>query len=123
MSRTLELAEPVYDALLKAAEATGETPERWIAAQLERPESSMQEASRPKPDENGFEKVPPPSDSATPEESIPAEKGENPAPRTLADMFEGYIGLIHSDGQDRLSEDTGEKFTDYLEAKRRAGHL
>jgi hypothetical protein len=36
MSRTLELPDPVYDALVEAARASGETPVGWIAARLPR---------------------------------------------------------------------------------------
>ena len=36
MSRTLELPDPVYDALVRAAKASGETPVDWIAARLPR---------------------------------------------------------------------------------------
>lgn len=34
MSQTLELPDSVYDALKKAADATGKTPAEWIAARL-----------------------------------------------------------------------------------------
>jgi hypothetical protein len=44
-------------------------------------------------------------------------------PKTLAQMFAGRIGRIHSGGTERLSEDCGERFTDYLEDKRREGRL
>ena len=42
--------------------------------------------------------------------------------QTLADKLVGRVGRIHS-GQGNLSETCGEKFTDYLEAKRREGRL
>ena len=42
---------------------------------------------------------------------------------TLADLFAGRVGRIQSGGTERLSETCGEKFTDYIEAKRKAGHL
>jgi hypothetical protein len=45
------------------------------------------------------------------------------APRTLAEAFAGRLGLVNSGGLERLSEDTGEKFADYLEQKRREEHL
>lgn len=51
----------------------------------------------------------------------PAERAEGA--RSLADLFAGHIGLIDSGGEESLSEDGGEKLTDHLEAKRRAGHL
>ena len=43
--------------------------------------------------------------------------------RTLADLFAGRVGRIQSGGKERLSERCEEKFTDYLEDKRRAEHL
>lgn len=46
-----------------------------------------------------------------------------PTTRTLADEFAGRTGVIGSGGKERLSEETGQKFADHLEAKRRAGHL
>jgi hypothetical protein len=57
-----------------------------------------------------------PSTTETPEE--PAG-----APQTLADLFAGRVGHIQSGGIERLSEACGEKFTDYVEAKRKAGRL
>lgn len=58
---------------------------------------------------------------------------ESPAPaspcaagqpkRTMADRFAGRLGVVASNGDGRLSENTGETFTDYLEEKRRAGTL
>jgi hypothetical protein len=62
-------------------------------------------------------------------EIVPAEReaagpraGGKPA-RTMADRFAGRLGVIDSGGEGRLSEEAGEKFAAYLEAKRRAGHL
>jgi hypothetical protein len=94
MNRTLELPENVYAALREAAEASGMTPADWIAAHL-------------------------------PSRDASAENGDDgqPSARTLAHEFEGRIGVIGSGGQERLSENTAESFTDHLEAKRRAGHL
>jgi hypothetical protein len=94
MNRTLELPEDVYAALREAAEASGMTPADWIAAHLPSPDASA---------ENGHE--------------------GQPAARTLADEFAGRIGVIGSGGQERLSENTGEKFADHLEARRQSGHL
>lgn len=58
-----------------------------------------------------------PGPSATDREQV------QPTARTLADEFAGRTGVIGSGGQARLSEKTGEKFAEHLEAKRRAGHL
>ncbi|HEX5726947.1 MAG TPA: hypothetical protein VFX98_15840 [Longimicrobiaceae bacterium] len=45
------------------------------------------------------------------------------APQTLADRFAGRVGRFGSGGRERLSEDTGDRFAEHLEAKRRAGSL
>jgi hypothetical protein len=52
------------------------------------------------------------------------EPAEHAAPgaRTLADLFAGRVGRIEGGGH-VLPEETAERFTDYLEAKRRAGRL
>jgi len=44
-------------------------------------------------------------------------------PKTLADLFVGRVGRIQSGGMERLSEECGTKFTDYVDAKRRGGCL
>ncbi len=49
--------------------------------------------------------------------------GMSPAPQNLADLFAGHIGLVDSGLKEPLSEDGGNKLTDVLEAKRKAGHL
>jgi hypothetical protein len=43
--------------------------------------------------------------------------------KSLADMLVGYIGSCNSGGKEALSENTGARFTDYLEQKRREGRL
>ena len=47
--------------------------------------------------------------------------------KTLADLLEGYVGVLHSSdkvpGGAQLSEDTGKKFADGLVRKRAAGRL
>ena len=43
--------------------------------------------------------------------------------KTLADLFRGRVGRIHSGGQAALSERCAEKFADYLEDKRRKGQF
>jgi hypothetical protein len=94
MSHLLEIPDDLYTALQAAAEACGTTPLGWIAAHLS-------------------------SAAAT------AGTHEEPAgaPKTLAELFAGRVGRIRSGSTERLSEACGEKFTDYLEAKRKAGHL
>lgn len=49
--------------------------------------------------------------------------GKEPMPKSLAERFAGRVGRVSSGGRERLSEDGGRKFADYLEAKRRAGRL
>ena len=44
-------------------------------------------------------------------------------PKTLADLFAGRVGRIRSGSQKPISEDSGTTFTEYLEEKRRGGHL
>ena len=94
MSHLLEIPDEVYTALQAAAEACGTTPLGWIAAHL-----------------------PPAAEPAGTHEA-PTE-----ALTTLAELFAGRVGRLRSGGPERLSEACGEKFTDYVEAKRKAGHL
>ncbi len=94
MSYILEIPDALYTALKEAADATGTTPLGWIAAHL--------------PKTKGIENL---------------QKKREEGPKTLADLFAGRVGRIQSGAKERLSEACGEKFTDYLEAKRRAGHL
>jgi hypothetical protein len=44
-------------------------------------------------------------------------------PQTVGDMLHGRVGRINSGGKECLSEDCGEKFTDYLEQKKAEGRL
>jgi hypothetical protein len=94
MSHLLEIPDELYAALQAAAEACGTTPLEWIAAHL------------------------PPAAGITGTHATPAG-----APKTLADLFAGRVGRIQSGGTERLSEACSEKFMDYVEAKRKAGHL
>jgi hypothetical protein len=52
---------------------------------------------------------------------LPTEK--KPTPKSLAERFAGRVGRVSSGGRERLSEDGGRKFADYLEAKGRSGRL
>lgn len=61
-------------------------------------------------------RLPPVADAVEPER--PGER-----PRTLADLFAGRVGLFASKTEEPLSENTGERFADYLEEKRRDGRL
>jgi hypothetical protein len=89
MSQSLELPDPIFDALQDAANASGTTPVGWIAAQLPKSEQST--------DGNGA--------------------------KSLADLFAGHIGGISSGSKQALSENTGQRFTDYVVQKRREGRL
>ncbi len=88
MAKTLELPDPVFDALQKAASDSGTTPADWIAAKL--PQSPQEPSQRY---------------------------------QSLAEALEGLIGTVRSGGKERLSENCGEKFTDYLVQKKREGRL
>jgi hypothetical protein len=89
MSRSVELPEAVYAALEEAATASGTTPAEWIAA-----------------------RVPQPAPAIEPE-------CEGQPPRTLAERFEGYIGLVSCDPSD-LSERASELFAEGMVEKHRA---
>lgn len=93
MSRTLELPDEVYADVEKAAAAQGTTPVGFIADAAARA-------------------LPPSTGDAT-----------NGPRKTLRERFAGLIGGFHSGSPEPLSENTGEKFTDYLEQKRREGRL
>jgi hypothetical protein len=57
-------------------------------------------------------------------ESEPPKGRAAGEPKTLADLFAGSIGGFQSGRtEERLSENCGEKFTDYLLQKRKEGHL
>lgn len=88
MAKTLELPDPVFDALQQAANACGTTPAAWIAAQLPQ------------------------------EDQKPLKVYKN-----LAEALKGLIGSVHSGAEEPLSQNCGEKFTDYLVKKRREGRL
>jgi len=60
------------------------------------------------------------------ERHVPKANGTPPqleAKKTLRERLHGIIGSVASQGDQRLSENTGEKFADYLEQKRREGRL
>jgi hypothetical protein len=94
MSHILELPDTLYTALKEAADESGLTPLDWIATHLGQSQETKQESSE-----------------------------QEGSPQTLADLFTGRVGRIRSNGQERLSEECGAKFTDYLEEKRRTGRL
>jgi hypothetical protein len=95
----IEFSEQDYAAIKKAASAEGMPLDAWVVAHLPLEPTPVPESPAAAPCANG-----------------------KPA-RTMADRFAGRVGLIDSGGDGRLSENTGKKFTDYLEEKRRAGTL
>lgn len=100
MNRTLEMPEAVYNALETAARAKGVTPVAWIEHHLEQ--------------ENGARKREQP-------EGMHGQVGGQG--ETLYDRLKDLIGKFSSKEPSALSENCGEKFTDYLEQKRKEGHL
>jgi hypothetical protein len=92
MSRSIDLPDSVYTALEEAAVAAGTSPAEWIAAQL----PDLAPAIEPE------------------REGLP--------PRTLAERFEGRVGLIRSGRRD-LSEHHGELIADGMVEKHRARQL
>ncbi len=95
MSHLLEMPDALYTALKEAADARGISPLGWIAAHL----------------------------SHSPQTTPFEDSEQAQSPQTLADLFAGRVGHIQSGGKERLSEERGAAFTDYLEEKRKAGHL
>ena len=91
MSQMLEVPDALYAALQRAAAASGLSPLAWIAAHL-------------------------PTSQTSSNKSLDQERG----PKTLADLFAGRVGRIRSGGKERLSEECGGAFTDYLEEKQKA---
>ncbi|HEX2077434.1 MAG TPA: hypothetical protein VHG08_06980 [Longimicrobium sp.] len=96
--RAIEFSEGDYTAIQDAAAREGIPMNVWVMANLplNRSECDSTEA--------------------------PPASGGKPA-RTMADLFAGRVGLAASGGDGRLSENTGEKFTDILVKKRRQGRL
>lgn len=92
MSHLLEIPDALYTALKEAADARGLSPLGWIASHL-----------------------------SSPPQTTPGEDPDQAqSPKTLADLFTGRVGRIQSGGKERLSEECGATFADYLEEKKRA---
>jgi hypothetical protein len=94
MSHLLEIPDSLYAALKAAATASGLSPVERITVHLPQTQS----------------------DAGT-------TVAQAATPATMADLFTGRVGHIRSGGQKPLSQESGEQFADYLEEKRRAGHL
>ena len=92
---TIDFSEQDYASIKNAADAAGMPVDAWVVANLPL-------KTRP---------------------SAPADGTGSKLGRTMADRFAGRLGVVSSGGDGRLSENTGEAFTDYLEEKRRAGTL
>lgn len=60
-------------------------------------------------------------DAGEPEQAAAGEDGTEP--KNLLEFLGDYVGAADSGGAERLSENTGERFTDYLVEKRRQGRL
>lgn len=98
MSKMIEVSDQDYERIQDAAAKDGMPLGPWVVANL------------PLESAGGEPAVTPPCTNGKPA-------------RTMADRFAGRLGVVASEGDGRLSENTGEKFTDYLEEKRRAGTL
>jgi hypothetical protein len=53
----------------------------------------------------------------------PEQSADGNGAKSLADLFAGHIGGFSSGGKETLSENTGQRFTDYVVQKRREGRL
>jgi hypothetical protein len=147
MSKMIEFSDSDYAEIHEAASAAGMTPDEWIVARLI---SARRPYRTPGKDVNSSEGTPgsdaqvpktmaerlagklgrigsrtgkPSSDVIANGETTEASCPETKPARTMADRFAGRVGLFDSGGDGRLSESTGEQFTDYLVEKQRLGRL
>ena len=95
---TINFSARAYAEIESAAAAADMSMDAWVLAKLPL-ESAAHDSTEPAPALNG-----------------------KPA-RTMADLSAGRVGVVASGGDGRLSENTGEKFTDILVEKRRQGRL
>ena len=103
MTITIDLAPEEEARLREAATKRGLAPQRYVAQALA--DALQREA----------------------EESVPLKEARPPADvdsaaRTLDKLLAGRTGRVHFQPSD-LSENVGEKFTEYLEEKRRQSRL
>lgn len=101
MSKMIKVSDQDYARIQDAADADEMPVDEWVVAHLPLNGNG-----------NGNAKA----------EQVPPSTNEKPA-KTMYDRFAGRLGVVASEGHERLSENTGEKFTDYLEQKQRAGNL
>jgi hypothetical protein len=147
MSKMIEFSDSDYAEIHEAASAAGMTPDEWIVARLIATRSPYR---APEEDANDSAGTPgpiaapaqtmaerlagrlgrigsgtgkPSSDGVTNAETAEAPCTDTEPARTMADRFAGRVGLFDSGGDGRLSESTGEQFTDYLVDKQRSGRL
>lgn len=150
MSKRIEFTDQDYARIQHAAHADGMSVDAWVMKNLPlngngKPNGNGSAAELPLPDAEGKpvqtmydllkDRIglvssgaqrggPSPRQAATGSHPAPAPLDTDGKPmRTLADRFAGRLGVIDSGGDGRLSENTGERFTDYLEEKQRAGRL
>jgi hypothetical protein len=109
MSRNVKLPDAVYDRIEEAASASGHSVVEVISARF--PVSS---ATTPR----GVE----PSPVASSASADATTDANHRPPRSLADLFEGLIGVVSLDVTD-LSERTGELFGEGMVQKHREGCL
>ncbi len=95
MSQIVEISDDAYAILKEEAKASGVTPAEWLERALR--------------ERNG-------NHQGKPEQA--AGKGE-----TMYDRLKDKIGKFRFGDSSCLSENTGAKFADYLEQKRKEGHL
>lgn len=146
MSRSIELSDDIYQQLEAEAFAAGTTPAEWIAAQLSNDpaigngtgveaDASASDATvkvdltssiygrlRESASKSGRSIEQWISDRLPPAPRILLNRNGEPA-RNLAEAMEGLIGTYSSEGNEDLAENHSALFGEYLEEKRRAGHL
>lgn len=127
MSKMIEVPDELYADLAEAAKKDGTTPVGWIAARLR----LLRRHGNAAPNGQTLAERAAALGLLGVVNSRRAERNDEPSSarpetkpgKTMADRFAGRLGLIDSGGDGLLSQNTGESFTDYLEAKRRAGRL
>lgn len=131
MSKMIEVSDQDYARIQQAASADDMPVDAWVVENLPL-NGNDHAADPPSPDPDGrpaktmYNAL---QDRIGVINSSSAEHAQSPAPpetkpaRTMADRLAGRVGVFESTGDGRLSQNTGERFTDYLKEKRRAGHL
>jgi hypothetical protein len=127
MNRTIEFSEADYARMRDAAAAAGVPLDEWIVANLPLNGNGSHAgaaAAQPSAGETPAKTM---ADVLAGRIGVISGGGErvasNEPPGTMADLFAGHVGVFASEGDGQLSRNTGERFADYLEEKRRAGRL